>query len=324
LEALRDPANDPRSAGLKTWQGILEKLDRGDDEKGEPDAFADLMLREWATEMLLVSKDENSTYLEDSDIYRALNVVIDQPPVKAGTLLRGSSLQVSPFLFQNQFFHKSSILLLQDIDSFSVGLVLNLPTTDSYTIQLDGSTAEFPIRYGGPSGADGEDTLVWLHCSKGLKNMGIGKPPVDGDENSVWTCTLDQVIRSLESGLADTRDFILVQGFCVWEKEEAGSAGGILGQVMSGNFEATTTTDDLNDIWSALLKQTRLTEDSLDTNFQMTINAWNRGRTTTTKDDEREKSRLVFDTNVEVSALADDALLAWIKIYLLGNNEYYV
>jgi putative AlgH/UPF0301 family transcriptional regulator len=315
LEALREPTNDPRSAGLNMWRGILEKLERGD-EAGEPDTFSDLMLKEWATQMLMVSKDDDSIDLEDSDIYRALNAA-DQPPVGVGTLLRGSSLQVSPFLLQDQFFHKSVILILQETDSLSVGITLNLPTSESYTVDLsDGSTVDFAIRYGGPSGDDGAEPLLWLHCSEALKKMGVGKPIPNGDVTGVWTCTIDQVIHAIETGF-DSGDFILVQGFCKWEKE-AGS-GGILGQVMSGQFEAITT-NNLNNVWALLRKQNQLSEDSLTANFEIALNAWNLGDGK--EKDELQQSRFVFDSNVKVSALADNALLAWIEIFLLGNGEY--
>jgi putative AlgH/UPF0301 family transcriptional regulator len=318
LEALREPTNDPRSAGLNMWRGILEKLERGD-EAGEPDAFSDLMLKEWATQMLIVSKGDDSSDLEDSDIYRALNAA-DQPPVGAGTLLRGSSLQVSPFLLQDQFFHKSLILILQETDSFSIGIVLNLPTPDSYIVELsDGSTVDFAIRYGGPSGDDGAEPLLWLHCSEALKKMGVGQPLPNGDVTGVWTCSLDQVIHAIETELITPGDFMLVQGFCVWEKE-AGS-GGILGQVMSGNFEAITT-NNLNNIWALLRQQKQLSDDSITANFQIALNTWNLGGEK--EKDGLKQPRFVFDSNVKISTLADDALLAWIKIFLLGNGEYSV
>jgi hypothetical protein len=284
------------------------------------------MLKEWATEMLLVSKDDDddaSTDIDDSDIYRALKAA-NQTRISAGTLLRaGSALAVSPFLLWEQFLHKSTILILQETEAFSVGLVLNLPTTDSYTVAMsNGRSAEFTIRYGGTSGGsdeDGEETLVWLHCSKELKRDGIGKPL--GGDSGVWTCTVDQVVDALESGLAGPGEFILVQGFCVWEKEAAGS-GGVLGQVMDGKFEPLALNDDIvNDVWCKLLTQNRLVDGSLATNYQKALEAWT---CSGEKHHEPDNSRLVFETDVKVSSLADEALLVWIKIFLLGNSEYYV
>jgi hypothetical protein len=269
--------------------------------------------------------DDASTDIDDSDIYRALKAAT-QTRISAGTLLRaGSALAVSPFLLRDQFLHKSTILILQETEAFSVGLVLNLPTTDSYTVEMsNGRSAEFTIRYGGTSGGgsdedNGEETLVWLHCSKELKHDGIGKPL--GGDSGVWTCSVGQVVDALESGLAGPGEFILVQGFCVWEKEAAGS-GGVLGQVMDGKFEPLAINDDIVDgVWCKLLTQNRLEEDSLTTNYQKALEAWT---CSSEKHQEPDSSRLVFETDVKVSSLADEALLVWIKIFLLGNAEYYV
>jgi hypothetical protein len=190
LESLRDPANEPCCVGLETWKGIVDKIGKSH-EIGQDDSFAELMLKEWATEMLIVSKDDETTYIDDTDIFRALNVP-DKGSISPGALLRASFREVSPFLLQGQFLHKSTLLLLQDTESFSVGLVLNLPTTDTYTIELsDGSLAEFPIRYGGPGG-DEESSLVWLHSKDVLKRNGIGKA-VGPDGASVYASTMDQI-----------------------------------------------------------------------------------------------------------------------------------
>jgi putative AlgH/UPF0301 family transcriptional regulator len=374
LEGLRDPSYDPRSVGLTMWQGILDRLGKLTEPVGERNAFAELMLKEWATLMLLVSNDDDnnnkdqedscSSTLEDSDIHRALHAA-DQPPVAAGSLLRGSSLDVSPFLLHDQFFHKSTILVLQETDALSVGLVLNLPTTDYHSVDLaDGTTANFPIRYGGHSGKnnnkndndninnniddddDDDDTkneiynnskeeegdeepLVWLHCNIGLKYLRLGKPINIADDSGVWICTQDQVIQSIDLEFGAPEDFLLIQGFCVWEKEEAGSAGGIQGQILSGNLEPSITSENRDQVWVSLLKQERLTEESLDTNLEMALTAWNHGGVTTTRPTTNtgmksgDSSRVVYDTDIQVNTLADEALMVWIKIFLLGNAEYY-
>jgi hypothetical protein len=249
--------------------------------------------------------------------------------------------------------------VLQETDAHSVGLVLNLPTTDYHSVELaDGTTANFPIRYGGPSGKnnnkndnninnnidddddDDDDTknedneeegeeepLVWLHCNIGLKYLRLGKPLNIADDSGVWICTQDQVLQSIDLGFGAPEDFLLVQGFCVWEKEQAGSAGGIQGQILSGNLEPSITSENRDQVWLSLLQQERLTEESLDTNLEMALTAWNCGGATTTNNTntgmEGNDSRVVYDTDIQVNTLADEALMVWIKIFLLGNNEYY-
>jgi putative transcriptional regulator len=325
LQTLREPENDPRMVGLDMWRGIVKAIGRQDEESQEINTFQDLMLKEWATQMLMVSQDEdNPAEIEDSDIYRALKAAGQPSQIRIGALVHGSSLDVSPFLLQDQFLHKSTVLILQEMDDASLGIVLNLPSTDSYTVEMsNGSTITFPIRYGGPGGDGDEDPLIWLHSKESRKTMTIGKAKAldEVDTRGIWACSLEHVIDSIESGIATPDDFILVQGFCVWEKEQAGS-GGIMGEVMAGKFEPVSI-DDTSDIWSQLLLQELLTEETLGPNFQRAIDAWNAGVESNLGRTTKVESRHVFDSNVAVSTLSDNVLLAWMKIFLLGNAEYH-
>jgi putative transcriptional regulator len=323
LQTLREPENDPRMVGLDMWRGIVKAIGRQDEESQEINTFQDLMLKEWATEMLMVSKDEdNPAEIEDSDIYRALKAAGQPSLIRIGALVRGSSLDVSPFLLQDQFLHKSTVLILQETDDASLGLVLNLPSTDSYTVEMsNGSTITFPIRYGGPGGDGDEDPLIWLHSKESRKTMTIEKKLDEEDTRGIWACSLEHVIDSIESGIATPDDFIVVQGFCVWEKEQAGS-GGIKGEVMAGKFEPVSI-DETSGVWSHLLLQELLTEETLGPNFQCAIDAWNAGVESNLGSTTKVESRHVFDSNVSVSTLSNDALVAWMKIFLLGNAEYH-
>ena len=366
LDVLRQPTYDPRSAGIDMWHNIMGKLGRGeeandDDEDSDSStrannglqfstsAFADLMLKEWATERLYVANET----VNDSDIYRELFAADrsqqqTSQQIQAGTILRASSNNVSPFLVgQEQFFHKSTILILQESDICSIGVMLNLPTTDSYQIQLDdGTIVDFIIRYGGPGGGGGSDDedeyedapFLWLHCSQTLKKMGIGKSLAGtfGKKFGAWSCSIDQVIEALESNLATPDDFLVVQGFCVWEKEENDLAGGMLGQVISGNFEIVPSIGcaearedtKLQGIWSRLSSQRILSDYTLNSNANISEETWNLCGNDKASINKAAvdvgDSRFVYDTNVKVSTLADQALLAWMKIYLLGTAEYYV
>lgn len=320
LKALRGPKNEPRKVGMDMWRGIVKAI-REDELPQDNNTFADLMLKEWATQMLMVGKDESDTAdVEDSDIYRALKVA-EQTSLLPGTLVRGSSADLSPFLLQDQFLHKSIVLILNDSEFSSVGLVLNLPTTESYSITMsNGNVVDFPIRYGGPGGEnEEEDPLIWLHNNESLKSMKIGKSLNNNeDADSVFTCALNDVISCLESGAAAPGDFLLVQGFCVWEKE-ADSAGGIKGQVLNGNFEVQTGGEVNKQVWSRLSTQERLSEETLSKNIQLSVDAWSAGFSPVND----RSIRTVFESEVKVSTLSDEALMNWMKIFLLGNAEYY-
>uniref|UniRef100_A0A7S3DWK4 Uncharacterized protein n=1 Tax=Entomoneis paludosa TaxID=265537 RepID=A0A7S3DWK4_9STRA len=371
LQSMKESNVDPRSVGLDMWERIIQKVEGDPQPMNDGDKaptsitgrndFPTLMLKEWATEMLLLSNNNphmddtndpeeavtSTPFLQDADIFRALAVAATPPTIVAGTLLRASPVQsgnsgTSPFLLQEQYLHKSILLVIQESDDFSVSVVLNLPTTESYVVELsNGQSVEFPIRYGGPGGNDenAPQPLLWFHNHDTLKQVGIGKPLSsnnDDHSNDVWTCSLDQVVEVLEGDLVPPSEFMVVQGFCVWEKSGSSSpddapAGGILGQVLSGNLNVVSdksknedeakTQPTSDNIWSTLTQQTRLSEDSIQWNFERLIHTWNLAAKA---DDSSVPSRFVYDSNVQVSTLADDALMAWIKIFLLGNAEYYV
>jgi len=343
LAILREENYDTRLAGVAMWEHLIQKLGKTQEVQqttktmtradNNHEQFPDLMLHEWVTQTLAATPDRASAYaaLDDASIYRALHAA-DRPPVQPGSLLRGASMPESPYLLDSQFLHKSTVLVLQENDKASIGMVLNLPTSQVYSLPINNSTAaEFTIRYGGTSNfatasegdnddqehQEEEEAMVWLHCSAGLKYLRTGKPLVAGDENGVWTCTQDQVAQAIDLGFAAPDDFMLVKGFCQWHKE-GGSAGGVLGQVMSGYLEVVAS-DKIDGAWTTLRRQTPLSEHSLDKNLQLANEAW-----IVASDSERsadDESRLVFGTSVTVSELADMALSTWINIHLLQDDD---
>ena len=206
----------PQSAGIDFWTMITKQLGKENNELGDPESFSDLMLKEWATQRLLVNKDDDDNVLEidDSDIFNALKVASDTDSIIPGILLRGSSSPNSPFLLKEQLFHKSTILLLQEDPDASIGVILNLPTTDVYTMVIreknggDGvSKINFPIRYGGPSGRkDIEQPLLWFHNNEVLKEEGIGRPLstlVDNDDHEgIYVCLEEEVKIAMEDEIS--------------------------------------------------------------------------------------------------------------------------
>lgn len=335
LDALRNPTNDPRSVGLDMWKGIMNKLDRGDNPTGDDD-FPTLMLKEWATEFLMLSRtnvdgDTSScsmmgSGIQDADIFQALNALNPSDEhLRPGSLLRASSKTPSPFLLQDQFLHKSTLLILEETDNFAAGAVLNLPTSDQYGLQTkDGTIVSFTVRYGGPGNMedDSANPLLWLHQNPTLKQVGLGKPL--GSHEGVWMCQVDEVIEALDARLVNPSDILVVQGFCVWEKTADGG-GGIRGQLRSGNFQSLEN-DRANKAWPMLLSQQEvLSKESLKSNLERAFDLWQfTGSEEDSGGKSNDKSRLVFGTNKSVANLADDALTAWVQIFLLGNSEYYV
>lgn len=318
--------NNPRNAGLTMWQNLTRQIGKHDYDvladstiDGEndylKDSFSDLMLKEWTADMLLVEED----YFDDAMIYRALGAA-QGPPIGEGTLCRGSSLDYSPFLLNQQLFHKSIMLVFQDDDDLSVGLILNHPTPDQYELVTpQGTSVEFTIRYGGWAGRDDVDPFIWLHSSQSMRDAEIGAPL--GNRDKIWTCSQDSVCRAIDTGLATAEDFMLVQGFSVWEKESG--AGGMTGQVLAGNFEPVSASH--GETWGILQSQKRLTETTVDENIRLSDHAWVISGMNTAVNNTitgHDAKRMVFDSLVSVSDLADQALRNWVITHLLNGVSY--
>ena len=324
LEKQRE-LNEPRKAGLDMWCHFGERVGLGNETSPEcSDSFSDLMLKEWCREMLCIDKDgEDENYFDDSMIFRAI-CDAQEEQIQAGTLVRASSQAESPFLLHEQLYHKSTILIYQEDEELSVGLILNLPSSEQYFLKTPkGNIAEFAVRYGGFSGWGKEPPLIWLHSSPVLRESKIGRPV--GEHGGVWTCSHSQVAEVIDMGLAP-EEFLLVQGFSVWEKEAGG--GGIAGQVKAGNFEVVSETDFVDKAWGLLLSQKTLNDATLNQNVKLSFEAWAtcgtlRNKESTSRETETDVGQhLVYGTDVKSSDLADEAALHWIEIFLLGDIEY--
>ena len=343
---------NPQSAGLEFWNRLMTDLETAsssaaaaknmEDKEFQQQSFTDLMLKEWATQRLLVTtetmttddgKYEKKSEVEDADIFRAMKAAADSIPVSPGNILKGSA---SKYIINEQLFHKATILFLQDTPEASIGVILNLPTKDSYTLLVrdflttddvgkkskTNKAFDFVVRYGGPSGSKDEgEQLIWLHDSDVLKGKGIGVP-ISG-QTSIHVCSEKEVEEAIRNSSVPANHFLLVQGFCAWTKDASGSTGGVYGQILNGNIEDTQiyATSQRKKMWRLLSSQKLLSsEESLKENFELALSAWE--ATKQQNYSTKTESRHIFDSNVDISTLADDALLAWMKIFLLYGAEY--
>jgi putative AlgH/UPF0301 family transcriptional regulator len=314
--------NDPNAVIETMWLNLMNMV--GKDTSLETNIFADKMLRAWTQDYLL-SLPEDDSYVDDAMIFRALGAA-QGPTIKEGTLVRASSLIPSPFLLNCQLLHKSVVLVYQDDDNLSVGLILNHPTKDEIVLDISSkkcnSKIAFPIRYGGWMGHSDDDDLIWLHNNPAMQKAGLGSPlGLQIEEGSFfWTCSIEDVQDALKRKIASVEDFLVIQGFCVWEKEAG--AGGIAGQVLAGNFE-TVIPETLGGIWHCLQKQKVLSDDTLDHNLKLSALAWNMEQQLKMEanDTQNKQSHSLLDDDAS-NNLAEEALRHWMEIFLLDGQEY--
>ena len=103
-----------------------------------------------------------------------------------------------------------------------------------------------------------------------------------------------------------------------------GDSTGVLGDVEAGFFELVPTPTIVRQVWNTLMLQEPLSMDSLEANISKSRNAWILGskeESTNTKDESEKDKIKVFATNVDVTALAEEASKRWVAVNLLSQLE---
>jgi len=278
--------------------------------------------------------------------------------LQVGGLIRGSSATRSPFLLSNQEFHKSIVLILQDDEHFNVGVILNHVT--AYTIDFEFQvvtesngprqrqddkimTLSLPLHYGGSvriknddEGEEGEenshnivDSLLFIHMHPMLKQENIGEPIGNNDDaDSIYRCTAHEMVDAIATGMAKPKDFMAIDGFCIWEKQQkqqyssdgSGGGGDILEQIQNGKFEIVTPLNDTNQrVWDVLTHLEPPSEvNTLDNNLHLMNIAWNLAGAEK-RAPKKQSDEHVYKSNVKVSTLGDDALKTWVAAFLLED-----
>jgi len=372
LELSRQSAyTDPRDAGLDTWELLMTMIGReGTAEECSGD-FEDLMLKEWAREHLttidsVVDTQNGEGNLGRSLITRMLDRIAaatstnapsitdtvakdegdkdnrDGQDIEVGCVLRASSANRSPFLLENQEYHKSLVLIISNTDALTAGLILNHPAASSIELSISKTSdtsgkstiINIPVRYGGPY-AFRKGVHIWLHMSRTLRAVKVGEP-VGEEDAMIWKCTQEEAIAAIGDNLAKPNDFLVVTGISVWPgrtKDGSGDSdrGGMKSEVERGRFEVVPESK-ISSVWGKLMKQDVLTKMNLMQNLNQGIHAWESGGANDVSsaiDDngpvtdgigegfDEDDDSLVFKTDVPVSKLSDDALRSWVATFLL-------
>ena len=327
------------STGVGMWDRLIGAIGRTETATNRLSEkrlkFYDGMLNAWAEENLSYGSVED---LGGDAIATLLRLTTEEQPteIKPGMLVRSTlrnavaeagKEDTPPFMLQDQELHRGTVLILEESETSTIGVILGLPLGGEVEI-MEGVT--LPLRYGGPIGTedtldsydedekdvDEGDPFTWIHWrDPSLPPAGVG---TQLGKSGMYSLTDEEVITSLQSGQIRGEEILVLAGLCVWEKDESLGlqGGGMLEQVRSlGAFEVVCNsdsskinTDKQNKLWQILQKQQVLTTETMGSNISLTLEAWNalgaagRGTTQTQKE-----------------ALADAALQAWVSINLLGE-----
>ena len=333
---------DVREAGLDVWgllMGMIGKEETANECSG---SFDDYMLKEWSLANLAQSDQtgeigmtksitggmEISSGSVDQLMMDAAQLALSQD-ISAGTLLRASSADRSPFLLTKQNLHHSLVLVVLEDDNVSLACMLNHPANKGCDVTTSKKErCSIPIRYGGDYAIKGQGAMMWIHCSSKLRETGIGEPL--GKECSVYKCTEEDAKSAISCGVANENDFLITSGLMVWPKRLGGS---LSDEVKQGTFELVESSK-IEDVFQTLQKQEVLSKDNLERNLEISNEAWIKSARSDTSPPRDEKSTLtvgigegfdeddesfVFNSDKKVSELCKEAQKKWVATFLLGE-----
>lgn len=138
------------------------------------------------------------------------------PLIEQGSLLL--SAPGDHFALNQQYFHKSVILILRHDEGFTQGVILNRPTAfrahDMPTFPKTFSGGDWNVWCGGDcdgfNSRTGEVNYTCLHSLERLANTS------DEVFRGVYEINLEEAQKLVDANLADKDDFLLLVGYCGW------------------------------------------------------------------------------------------------------------
>jgi putative AlgH/UPF0301 family transcriptional regulator len=260
--------------------------------------FDERMFHEWSQRHLTM-KGKSSTKEEDEDCDTTT-----RRPLQAGDMIRTSATDDHAFLFSDQEFYQSLLLVIQEDDDFTVAVLLNHATT------IREKLTDLPVRYGGNFRHDeifDELPPFCLHYLGGI---------VDGGErvgDFFDKASIQQAAAAIEQGVASPEDFLVVQGMTVWPKDEY--------NLETDCFEVVDPTM-VPKVWQSLSTQDRLSPLVMEANVDIARHAWGLAAASSATTDEKARMDDDSSSDPKLLDLGMDAVKTWIAAYLLEDSDY--
>jgi len=306
LEEIRQQAQAGATAGLDMWEVLVDRIEKEKEATSHiPEGqlrFYDRMLQAWVNSNLVLTSDESLAPITSSRFNLGPGTIVR-------ATMEAKGFACPPFLLSEQDFHRSIILVLSDSTESTVGVHLNLPLSGVIEIS---EKLRLPIRYGGPTDPEEmneDESFVWIHRSPALQKAGKGKPLGD---SGFWVIKEDDAVEALQSGDASPEEVMVFSGNCYWEKgKDLGLiGGGLREQVEALESMEVVSADRAGKIWDVLNRQEVLTSETLETNLDVAIAAWEAAGD---EDDAADLNPVASDD----VHLGDAALRAWAAVSLL-------
>lgn len=292
------------SAGTDKWVQIINRIGKQSLISARNQKFQTDMLEQYVKLRLLRESQKQTRNTHASNL-------------APGTLVRASA----PILLDEQVFHQSLVLILQNNENMIVGLILNRPYSTSVKI----AGTRLPVRYGGRFGLDANDMPeFYLHYNhQKLQEAKVGEPISEEQKQSnFWKCTKEDADTAVEVGLAKSEDFLVVLGLSVWDKENMSSEDGEPSSMELDSYFSEVDEGSIGTIWKLLKVQEPLNKKNAAENLEAANTAWMLSgdagwMLSSSKQLDRHSSDMETKEQQKVQSLAYSALDKWIRLFLL-------
>ena len=316
-----DGCNDHRIWNI--LMRLIGKRQRQHQHPSNDSSFCDRMLQEWSKNLEFDGPPQFAMEEEKED-YLDVSKFLQSDMIKVGSMIQATPMCSSNTLMTDQKFHQSTILILQDDENMTVGVMLNVPSSIGIELWMKnakGSLFEndlvtIPLRFGGSLGGApfhagycrGErDPLLSLHMSPNLRKANVGEP-IGDNVNGVWKCSFVEISEAIQEGIAFVEDVFMIDGICVWNKDEdenGNMVGGVISEINDGKFRIVASSR-IEQVWNSLSSMEVLTACNVDKIAKVGETACGLGRQEVQNADENK-------------SLHDEALKHWMEVYLNGE-----
>jgi len=168
---------------------------------------------------------------------------------------------------------------------------------------------------------DDDSSFIWLHRDSALGANRNGNGGSKLGMADIWLINEDDALNAIQSGVLSLKDVFVFAGVCIWEKGQGlGKVGGGLREqidVMQSLeiVDQESQSDVVEAVWNILSqKQQILAKETLDSNIDATIAAWEASCSNKSNNQEAP-----HNDSLSRIQLADAALKAWIGRSLLDD-----
>jgi hypothetical protein len=173
------------------------------------------------------------------------------------------------------------------------------------------------VRFGGRFGYEGQGKPeLWFHCNhQQLQDAKVGEP-LSTDKIMFWKCTQEDAESAITVGLAEPKDFLVVEGVSIWNKNPLLTGSQPQSSIEIDAFFSEVDPGAIGTVWKLLRAQEPLNKKTAVENLETANAAWMLSGDGS-GGFENHSSDMKTREQQNVQSLALSALDRWIRLFLM-------